>query len=204
MTFEQLMLLLTMIAGMLTAIATIGLVVGAVLAWRVAKENLNHLRADSRAQARPYVYAKIVPSLAGSPAWDLVIQNSGRSSAKNLLIDVSAWPESDMLTTALKEMFETPQTLPPSTSIRAFWFLGDRDEPGASGATGFDIPVDITVRYGDDSGQEPYAETFRLDRNRLGPTPIGHAGVELKPNATDTDKKLKEIVLALNELRRKD
>lgn len=86
-SFEQIMLLLTMIGTMLTAVATVGLVIGAVMAWRVARENLEHLRADSRARTRPYVYARLVPSLGGSNAWDLIIENSDRSSATELTVD---------------------------------------------------------------------------------------------------------------------
>ena len=203
MTFEQLMLLLTMIAGMLTAIATIGLVIGAYKAWQVAKQNLNHLRADSRSQTRPYVYAKIVPSLTGAPAWDLILHNSGRSSAKNLRVSASAWPEEDDLTIALRRMFETPQILPPNSTIRSFWCLGKRDEPGSTGATGFDMAVDLTVEYDSEDTQAPtYSETFYLDPDLLGMTPVGSSGVNLPSQATPTDKKLREIVRALNELRR--
>lgn len=203
MTFEQLMLLLTAVGTLLTAIATVGLVVGAIMAWQVAKANLRHLRDDSRAQTRPYVYAQLVPGIAGAPTWDLIVRNSGRSSAKNLQIDVSAWPETDDVIVALKNLFETPQTLPPGTSIRTFWSLGKRHDPQSTGATGIDIPVDLTVRYGSDDPDAPnYTETFRIDSEGIGPTPVAHSGIELPPNATPTEKKLKEIVLALNELRR--
>lgn len=203
MTFEQIMLLLTAVGTVVTALATVLLFWGAILAWRVAKENLNHLREDSRSQTRPYVYVRIVPSIGGSGAWDLIIQNSGRSSAKDLRISVSAWPETDQLTVALKTMFETPQVLPPGTSIRTFWSLGPRGNPGSTGATGFDIPVDLTVRYcSDDPDAAEYSETFHLDTAILGMTPVGSSGVDLPAGATPTDKKLREIVKALNELRR--
>lgn len=149
------------------------------------------------------MYVQIVPSIGGSAAWDLVIQNSGRSSAKNLRINVSAWPGEDQLTLALKKMFETPQILPPSSSIRTYWSLGPRDDPNSTGATGFDIPVDLTVSYGsEDLDAPPYSETFHLDPAILGITPQGASGVNLPSTASATDKKLKEIVTALHELRR--
>ncbi|MDQ0756092.1 hypothetical protein [Arthrobacter sp. B3I4] len=104
------------------------------------------------------------------------------------------------MTTALRKMFEHPQILPPDTSIRTYWSLGKRDAQGSSGATGFDIPVDMTVTYsGPDS--RTYTETFHHDPATLGLTPEAAAGVNLN-EPTEELKKMREIVKALNELRR--
>lgn len=194
-------------SALATAVLSLLLVLGAYLAWRVAKATLDQSKAanrqmelDSIEQTRPYVYARIVPSIGGNAAWDLIVRNSGRSSATNLTIKASDWPEDDAVTAALRKMFEHPQILPPDTSIRTYWSLGPRDAPGSTGATGFDIPVDITVTYsGPDS--RTYTETFHLDPETLGLTPNAAAGVDIvKP--TEELKKMREIVQALNELRR--
>lgn len=196
-------------AALATAVLSLGLLVGALLAWRVAKATLDQSKAanrqmelDSIEQTRPYVYARIVPSIGGNAAWDLIVRNSGRSSANALTIKVSQWPEQDAVTKALRTMFEHPQILPPDTSIRTYWFLGPRDSPGTTGATGFDIPVDITVTYsGPGPGPQVYTETFHLDPLTLGLTPEAASGVNInKP--TEELKKMREIVRALNELRR--
>jgi hypothetical protein len=196
-------------ATLATAVISLGLLIGALLAWRVARATLKQskrtheqMEKDSIEQTRPYVYARIVPSIGGSGAWDLIVSNSGRSSANNLTIAVSQWPEDDAVTKALRVMFEHQQILPPDTSIRTYWFLGPRDDPGSTGATGFDIPVDMTVTYsGPGPNPQVYTETFHLDPTTLGLTPEAGAGVNLnKP--TDESKKLREIVQALNELRR--
>jgi len=196
-------------ATLATAILSFGLLVGAVLAWRVARDTLDQskraheqMEKDSVEQTRPYVYARIVPSIGGFNAWDLVVRNSGRSSASNLTITVSEWPESDTLTEALRTMFEHPQILPPDTSIRTYWFLGPRDQAGSSGAAGFDIPVDLTVNYfGSGPNPHQYVETFHLNPSVLGLTPQPAAGVKLK-EPTEELHKMREIVQALNELRR--
>lgn len=196
-------------AALATAVLSLGLLVGAVLAWRVAKATLDQskrtheqMEKDSVEQTRPYVYARIVPSIGGSNAWDLIIRNSGRSSANNLTIKVSNWPEPDAVTESLRSMFEHPQILPPDTSIRTYWFLGPRDQAGSSGATGFDIPVDLTLTYSG-SGTQPhqYVETFHLNPSILGLTPQPASGVRLK-QPTEELNKMREIVQALNELRR--
>lgn len=160
------------------------------------------MEKDSVEQTRPYVYARIVPSIGGSNAWDLIVRNSGRSSAVNLTIKVSDWPESDAVTDALRTMFEHPQILPPDTSIRTYWFLGQRDREGSTGATGFDIPVDLTVSYsGSGTPIHEYAETFHLNPAVLGLTPQPAADIRLK-EPTEELHKMREIVQALNELRR--
>lgn len=196
-------------ATLATAILSAGLLAGALLAWRVAKQTLDQskrtheqMEMDSVEQTRPYVYARIVPSIGGSSAWDLIVRNSGRSSANNLTIRVSAWPEADAVTMALRTMFEHPQVLPPDTSIRTYWCLGVRDKDGSSGATGFDIPVDLTVSYaGSGNPTHGYQETFHLDPSVLGLTPQPASGVNLR-KPTEELHKMREIVEALNELRR--
>lgn len=205
MTFEQLMLLLTMLGTAITALATVGLVIGAFAAWQVAKQNLNHLREDSHSQTRPYVHARLAPSLGGQGAWDLIVENSGRSSATNLTMQVSQWPEEDQIVRELRKVLGTPQILPPGAKLRVFWCLGGRNDPGASGATGFDFPVDLTLNYkGVQADSRCYQETFSLNPELGAIVPRARSGVDLPPGATATEKKLKEIVESLNELRRGD
>ncbi|QSZ53255.1 hypothetical protein RI444_15535 [Paenarthrobacter sp. AT5] len=197
------------IAAAITAVLTIGLLIGAIFAWRVARDTLDQSRLtskqmeqDSVEQTRPYVYAVLVPSLGGHGAWDLLIRNSGRSSATDLTFAVSEWPEDDAVTRTLRSMLEQPQILPPDTTIRTFWYLGERHDPGSSGATGFDIPVDITVSYlGPGPNPKRYVERFHLNQKALGATPEASSGVEMV-RPSPTLKKLSELVQAVNDLRR--
>ncbi|QTG81536.1 hypothetical protein [Arthrobacter crystallopoietes] len=144
-----------------------------------------------------------MPSIGGNQAWDLILRNSGRSAAYDLRLTVSAWPEEDILTKALRTMFETPQTLPPNTSIRSYWSLGPSKHPRSSHPVGFDQPVDLTVTYKSDNREaSEYRDTFRLDSTVLGMTPMGASGIEQPNGATPHEKKMREIVRALNEMRR--
>lgn len=80
-------------------------------------------RFDSIEQTRPYVYADVVPGLAGLHTWDLGVANVGKSAARELTLDYDSWPAPmDDVATAVHEWFHhTPRTLPPGCSIRALW-----------------------------------------------------------------------------------
>ena len=121
-----------------TAIFTLGLVVVAVIAWRTARKTLEastrasqaaeaaneQARLDSIEQTRPYIYVELVPSLAGIGQFDVRITNVGRSTARSLTLGYSAWPEHlDDVGESVRTLFETPRSLPPGCSIRAYWLL---------------------------------------------------------------------------------
>lgn len=60
-------------ATLSSTVLSLGLLAGAVLAWKVAKATLGQskrtheqMEKDSVEQTRPYVYARIVPSIGGS------------------------------------------------------------------------------------------------------------------------------------------
>lgn len=90
-----------------TAVFTLGLLVAAVWAGftavsamraskaasNAAAEANEQMKLDSIAQTRPYVYADIVPSLAGRRHFDLRITNVGKTAARNLHIQFDNWPE---------------------------------------------------------------------------------------------------------------
>lgn len=193
--------ILNTLAALITAVATVGLVLGAFKAWQTAKKTLKQMEEDSKAQSRPYVHAWIVPSVGGGQAWDLVIKNTGRTSARKLKVTVSDWPAEDALTGELRKLFDAGHTLPPQSTLRTYWSLGLRDQSGSTGSTGFDIPSDLTVQY-QGLEEEVYSDTFRLDTTILGMTPVGASGVNLKAGSSQADKKLNEIVIALNNMRR--
>lgn len=187
------------LAASLTAIATVGLVVGALMAWHAAKKTLDQMKSDSAAQARPYVHPQIVPSIGGAGAWDLIIKNKGNSAARNLRATASDWPENDKVTDDLRTVFDRERILPPGSTIRQYWYLGTR-ETGQN--TGFDIGTELTLSYTDAEGNKEFADTFHLDINEFKMTPMGASGVTLEQGYSQADKKLSEIVTALNNMRR--
>lgn len=190
-------------SSLATAVLTGFLVAGAWLAWRTAKATLtaNRLaaeaareaneqaRRDSIEQTRPYIFAQIVPGLASTRSWDLQISNTGRSTAKDLSLEFSAWPQDrDDVSTEIQKLFETPRSLPPRCDIRTIWRLEGNFTDGTTEA-GLPRLGTITVRYASDDPSAPrYVETFdvQIDDAGLwpvgeeGPTPDGLKGSELK------------------------
>lgn len=190
------------VASVVTAPATVGLVIGAYFAWKTAKKTLNQMEEDSKAQSRPYVHAWIVPSIGGGQAWDLLVKNTGKSTAKNLKLSVDEWPEDDALTEALRTFFEAGQSLPPNSTIRTYWYLGEREQEGSTGSTGFDVATRIYLNYEGLEPSDKFSESFVLDTRSVGMTPVGASGVDLVRPYSKTEKKLSEIVTALNNMRR--
>lgn len=83
--------ILSAVSTAASALLTLGLVVLALVAWRTASDALEEsrkaslaaqksaaaaeaaneqLRRDSAEQTRPYVFAEVLPGLAGSPTWE--------------------------------------------------------------------------------------------------------------------------------------
>ncbi|MDE0775855.1 MAG: hypothetical protein OSB43_06265 [Nocardioides sp.] len=178
-----------------TAAFTLALVVMAFFAWRTAHSTLNAARDASRASAmaadaarvaneqaardsiastRPYVFAEVIPGLAGITAWDLRVTNAGQSVARRLTLDYSDWPlEIDDVGESIKRLFETPRTLPPSSSIRVIWRIEGNFDDGTSVA-GLGRSGTINVTYSSDDPTQPnYQDTFdvMVDNSGLWPVP---------------------------------
>ena len=183
-----------------TAVLTLVLVALAGAAWRVARRTLDasseasdaarvsaeaaraaneQARIDSIEQTRPYVYAEIVPGLAGGHTWDIRIRNVGRSAARGLRLECDSWPENpDKVTDAVRQLFETTRTLPPDCSIRAIWRLEGNFTDGTTevgmGRTGL-----IKVFYSSDDPSKPtYSDTFEVLILLSGFTPLPEDGPE--------------------------
>lgn len=186
---------------LLTAAATLGLVVGAFLAWRTARKTLLQMERDSKAQARPYLHAELSPSIAGSPAWDLVIRNTGRSSARNVRGTLDGYPEGpfDLVICEVRRELEEGRTIAPTSALRMFWFMGDRQKgvttPDSS--TGYADPRTLSLTYSDDQGAT-FSDSFQL-----APVPIAPAPSKgpISPRAQGVEKRMSDIVQAIGSLR---
>lgn len=206
----------TVTGSWVTALATIGLFVAAVWTARVAIGTLRQMKRDSEAQTRPYVYAQVVPSLAGIGSWDIIIKNVGQSAARNLTAQLSAWPkDDDIITNPLRTMFSTPQTLPPGAQLRAYWLMGPPEgatmrDPTTGGQVppaGIKDPVTVTFSYHGDGGNgASYRDEFDVDTTRIGLTPVASSGPEPKKSMDLKDQEIYKIlgyiVSQLGELRR--
>jgi hypothetical protein len=157
----------------------------AAAAATASKAANDQARADSIARSRPYVFVEAVPSIGSVHSWDLLISNAGKTAARDLTMQFDSWPDSpDNVAIAAKEMFGSARTLPPSRSIRMYWWLvaSGHFEDGAEEG-GVATPGVVTVYYSSDDPSEPqYCDSFPIDPYNAGLTPQGWMG----PNSSKT------------------
>ncbi|MFL0420191.1 hypothetical protein [Micrococcus luteus] len=185
---------------LITGGATVGLLLGAVAAWHTAKATLEQMQRDSRSQTRPYLSAELAPSIAGSPAWDLVIRNTGRSSARSVYGTLDATPEGpyDPVVWSVRNELAAERTIVPGSSLRLFWFLGDREKGmTVDSAIGFAAERVLSLSYRDEEGNQ-YTDQFPLRVD--GSTPAPSKG-PLSRNAGPMERRLSDIVGAIGSLR---
>lgn len=193
----------TMIAGWVTATATAGLVVGAILAWHTAKRTLRQMEADSEAQARPYLTAEVIPSLGGPPSWDLVVRNLGRSAATDVHARFCPPPSNpeDEIVREVTAILGAGGTIAPSSTLRLYWRLGET--PGAtkvSGADGFVDDVSLVLTYAGVNGKS-YTETFPLRAASMTPLP-DEGPQRSRDTATSFEERQRSaLIRAVNSIR---
>lgn len=218
-------------SALASALLTLGLLVFAVVAWRTAHKTLEEsrkasiasqqsakaaetaneqMRRDSIEQTRPYVFAEVLPGLAGVPSWDIRITNAGKSAARQLTLTPTEWPDrDDVVTRSLRELAEPPRTLPPGCSIRALWRMGPpRDGMHTNGPEemGMNERGQILVEYdSDDTEQPPYRDTFDVNATGAGLWPVPEQGPTpdgLKGDARKFYKLGQALVRRVGELSR--
>lgn len=191
-----------------TALFTLGLLLTAVLTacsafstLRAAREANEQAKRDSILQTRPYVYAEILPSLAGAASYDLVVRNQGRSAARDLRMAFEPQVNApDDVADAILRAFDTPRDLPPGSSLRMYWHIAAAEgetlmnakgtEPVEDGGSGMPKHGVIQLRYeGDDPSQDLYMEKYPFDVENAGLWPLPEDGPEVRgPRDTRSDK----------------
>lgn len=168
--------------AVISAGLTFGLLVTAWWAASAARDTLAQMRDDSAAQredsaraTRPYVHARIVPSLGGTDAWDLIVENTGRTAAFKLSMSISqaeekAEPE-DIVTATVRNFAEAEHTLHPGASVRMFWVVGATE----TDPTGFP-PSMVALHYEDGEGLRYDERPYLLDPGKVGATPVPYTG----------------------------
>lgn len=200
------------LSGVGTLLLTGGLLYTALLAYHAARDTLQQMRADSEAQredsaraTRPYVFARLMPGLAGHRTWDIAIENTGQSAAYDLKVEIDADRQrSDIVATAIRSFAASGAMIPPGGRIRAYWYVeADRDaEPpdvmGYPRAT-------VTLNYADSEGHTFNDRPIDLDPELIGLTPVPHEGDKAHGAdeiQRDTVHALRSIARHLGELHR--
>lgn len=201
----------TAIASVLTALGTLALAVFAWKAWDTAHDTLEQMKRDSIAQAadsarasRPYVFLSMVPSIAGTDSWDLIVESSGRSAAFDLCVRVlDDNAGDDEVTKGVRRLGSAALTLAPGQRIRTYWSI----EATKPNALGYPMAMRLEASYRDDAGTV-YREVTRIpDPGELGLTPVPFEGVNVPlgakaRNAKNIVNALRGIARNVGELRR--
>lgn len=111
-------------ADVVTAWATAAGVVVALVAALAALRQLRMISKDSHDRTRPYVQLDILPGLQGPGSWDLILENRGASTARNVLLaagDLEPADSEDHIVKPLISYLSKPRTLVPGARRRLMW-----------------------------------------------------------------------------------
>lgn len=196
----------------ITVIATVGAVVVAALAiWPAARQvrlAASMDARDSEERTRPYVSVDLVPSVAGPPAIDAVIENCGKSTAGNVQVSLVgrefvALSEGDELGPALGRLFAEGFDLPPGARRRVYWHMPAQSNSVPPGALGAPESAEIVVTYtwepNGERDPKKYSERLRYstdDVSRLRPVPKSGSTA----SGSGIDAQVKNAVHALHAI----
>lgn len=167
-----------------------------------ASRNANEqAERDSIERTRPYVFVEVVAGLAGISTYDLVIRNTGKSSARGVILQFNPWPdEIDDIAEKLQKMMKTPRDIPPGSSLRTIWHLGTSENETFSDGTkqaGMPLAGTIRVQYGsDEPKRKTYTDSYPFDVNSAGLWPAPTTG----PEARGLDKNERSFYKAIQTL----
>ncbi len=197
-------------AAWLTAVGTVGLLIAAIAGGKIALRTLRQMERDSQAQTRPYLYASLAPSLAGGSIYDLVIENTGASTARSVRVLCPEFPSKpDDIAKKLGVFLNLEHTIPPKVRLRNYWRLelaeGHTWEGGGTSPVGMPGQAAITLNYSDDFGHD-YIDTFHVDKRTIDFAPTPRKGPKVSSDVStdqkDTHKMLAVIAEAIGEIRR--
>lgn len=125
---------------------------------------------DSEDRTRPYVGLDIVPGLGGSPSFDIVIENFGQATARDIRVSLAsgsfeAQSPADEIGPALGRLFARGFDLAPRARRRVFWRLPDDGDATPRGDMGAPISGELIARYSWTPGGE---RDLRVYEERLG------------------------------------
>lgn len=199
-----------LIPDWITAVATVGAVVVAAAAiWpaarqvRLAAEQAQKTAArdaqDSEERTRPYVSVDLVPGVAGSSSVDAVIENYGKSTARDIRLSLAdrefgALSEGDRVGPALGRLFAAGFDLPPGGRRRIFWHMPARPSANPPGALGAPQDAEVVVAYGwtpsDGRTRREYSERLRYNLDDvLSITPVPDTGPKAAGSGIDVEAK---------------
>lgn len=197
-------------AAWATALGTFMLVVGAFWAGHIALKTLKQQRDDSFAAQRPFLTAQVVPSLAGPPNYDLVVENIGGSPAIEIEIDSPDFPKNaDNVSSKVKELFNVVNFMAQGAKTRNYWRLevakGSSWSDGTKTPAGMPKRAELIISYKNLEGMT-FRDRFIVDTRMYTYAPAPAVGPNVKeslsPGEKDLHSMLGVIASSIGELRR--
>ncbi|MDJ0379142.1 hypothetical protein [Cryobacterium sp. PH31-L1] len=206
------------LVGVVVALAAIVFtVVQLRLTSRQMRETAIQEAQNSEAQTRPYVGIDIVPGLAGAGSMDIIIENHGRTTARDIRMSLvgdtfRAQSDGDVIGEALGRLFATGFDLAPGARRRVFWQIPADKNSSPRGHMGTPVAAGIAIVYdwapGDDRPVRNYADSIEYDLTeypKLIPMPsIGATAQGASPETQSRNllHVLRAIAANLAEIRR--
>lgn len=207
----------TWISAVATSVGVIVAGVAILLTYKQVRLTAQQMREsaqreaqNSEDQTRPYIGLDLVPGLAGSPTFDIVITNFGNTTARDVrlaLVDdeFRQQSEADQIGPALGRLFSAGFDLAPGAKRRIFWRFPDQEGSEPRGDMGAPLTGEIRTTYSWAPGRrEPireYEERLRYDLSeypKLTPIPSGGSTSPSRPG--DNAALLKNAVHALRAI----
>lgn len=199
-------------AAVATAWATFAGVVIGVVAGFLALCQLRMIVKDSRQRTRPYVQLDVVPGLHGPGSWDLIIENRGASTARNVVVDGGEYgiqDQDDHISPNLGKYLLSPKTLVPGARRRVMWGYSTDDPHIRAGVL---QPREVVVTYLDDrkarsrfGRRRPYSDTFVVGDGFAGavfPAPTEGPRPTSSDMLAHIDRAVRTLSTHVGELRR--
>lgn len=164
------------------------------------------MQSDSARASRPYLFAQLVPGLAGELTWDLVIENTGRSGAFNTTMKIySPIKSDDIVTQGAQRLAKSGVAIPPGGRIRTLWFVGASEFANPPEEMGYPS-ARISLNYSNADGQFFNDPSVEVEPNALGITPVPSTGPVVDSgsdeHALNAIHALRAIALHLGEVHR--
>lgn len=196
------MQVLTMVAALVTAAATVFLAVYAYSTAKAAKEALLESRRSSVLSTRPYVAVSVVPGLQGNGRWDLLLENTGRSLARDVRLKVLDGVEpisGGAIGEDLARWLSQSHTLAPGARVRVMWRWGEGRGGSNAEEDGMPAQSRVAVSYASTDGGDTYGvgEVYELETDLVGKaSPAPQPGS--KANGTPTEGQQARALVDIN------
>lgn len=172
---------------------------------------------NSEARTRPYIGVEIVPGIAGSGSMDILIENHGKTTARNIQVRLAddtfrEQSDGDVIGAALGRLFSAGFDLAPGARRRVFWQFPADANSSPSGHMGTPVAAGILFSYewepGDERPARHYEDSIEYDLTeypKLIPMPA--TGSTAQGASTDALQKnllnvLRAIASNIAEMRR--